>query len=491
MAIIDTAPDSGREKTLFGHPRGLTFLFTTEMWERFSYYGMRAILVLYLTKMIFVPGNFDHVVGYQWLHHLCESLFGTLDAGAVKNATYQPQFASLLYGLYTGFVYLTPFFGGIIADRWLGQRMSVIVGGVTMAIAEFVLMSPNMLFVGLALLILGNGFFKPNISTQVGGLYKPGDSRIDSAYSIFYVGINVGAFFSPLVCGSLAEDPAWGFKWGFFAAGVGMVIGQLIYIFALRTLPADRVTRAAATAEPKKPLTAQDWKAVVALILLCIPTTFFWAIYEQQGNTINLFAANLTDRRLIPGVINWEIPATWFQSFNPFMIFAFTPLIVMLWSWQAKRGGGQSTVTKMALGDMLLAASYLVMALAVYINPPGSHVSWLWLFGFFVVITLGELYLSPIGLALVARVAPPQILSAMMGLWFITSFTGNLLEGYIGTYFTTMSNVHFFLLCAGLAAGASVVTWLFDRPLRPILDGTVTKPNAVLEPQGAEIHPAQ
>ncbi len=206
MAMAETTA----EKTLFGHPRGLTFLFTTEMWERFSYYGMRALLVLYLTKFLFLPGHFDDVVGYQFLHNLFVSMFGALDTGKVIDATYQPQFASLIYGFYTGFVYLTPFFGGIIADRWLGQRMSVIVGGVTMAIAEFTLMSPSLLFIGLFLLILGNGFFKPNISTQVGNLYKPGDSRIDRAYSIFYVGINVGAFFSPLVCGTLGEHVDWG-----------------------------------------------------------------------------------------------------------------------------------------------------------------------------------------------------------------------------------------------------------------------------------------
>ncbi len=491
MAIVDTAPDAKPEKTLFGHPRGLTWLFTTEMWERFAYYGMRAILVLYLTKLLFVPGNFDHVIGYQWLHNFCQSLFGALDTGPVKNATYQPQFASLIYGLYTGFVYLTPFFGGIIADRWIGQRFSVIIGGVLMAIAEFVLMVPNLLFVGLFLLILGNGFFKPNISTQVGGLYKAGDSRIDRAYSIFYVGINVGAFFSPLICGALADDPAWGYKWGFCAAGIGMVIGQIIYLFALRTLPPDRIARVKSATEMKQPLTGQEWKAVIALILLCIPTTFFWAVYEQQGNTINLFAADLTDRRFIPGVIDWQIPTAWFQSFNPFMIFAFTPFVVALWGWQAKRGKEPSTVTKMALGDAMLALSYVVMALAVWLNGPDAHVSWLWLFAFFAILTFGELYLSPIGLALVARVAPAQILSAMMGLWFITSFTGNLLEGYIGIYFTTMSKPSFFLLCAAIAAGASLVTWMFDRPLRATLDGGGSgKPKTLPEPQGAEIHPA-
>ncbi|HJW39691.1 MAG TPA: peptide MFS transporter [Rhizomicrobium sp.] len=485
MAIVDTAP----EKTLFGHPRGLTWLFTTEMWERFSYYGMRALLVLYLTKFLFAPGNFDDVVGYQFLHHLFVSMFGSLDTGPVVDKTYQPQFASLIYGFYTGFVYLTPFFGGILADRWLGQRMSVIVGGVTMAIAEFTLMSPSLLFIGLFLLILGNGFFKPNISTQVGNLYKPGDSRIDRAFSIFYVGINVGAFFSPLVCGTLGEHVNW--KWGFFAAGVGMVVGQLIYIFALRTLPADRVARLKSATEAKKPLTGRDWKAVIALILLCIPTTLFWATYEQQGNTINLWAANFTDRRVIPGVLDWQIDVTWFQSFNPFMIFAFTPLVVWYWGIQAKRGKEPRTVVKMALGNAMLALSYLVMALAAYVTGPTGHASWLWLFAFFAVITFGELYLSPIGLALVSRVAPVQILSAMMGLWFITSFTGNLLEGYIGTFFSTMDKVHFFLLCAGLGLLASVVTWAFDRPLRSILEVGGEKPNAIVEPQGAEIHPAQ
>ena len=484
MAMADTTP----EKTLFGHPRGLTWLFTTEMWERFSYYGMRAILVLYLTNFLLLPGHVENVLGYHAIKHLFEAVFnGGQDLGV------QPL-SSVIYGNYTAFVYLTPFFGGMIADRWLGQRMSVIVGGVTMAIAEFTLMEPSLLFVGLGLLIVGNGFFKPNISTQVGNLYKPGDSRIDRAYSIFYVGINVGAFFSPLICGSLAEDPAFGYKWGFFAAGVGMVVGQLIYLAALRTLPKDRVERARAGAETKQPLTAADWRAVVALVLLCIPTTLFWATYEQQGNTINLWAEQFTNRALIPGIIAWKIPVTWFQAFNPFMIFAFTPLVVAFWSQQATRGREPRTVVKMALGNGLLAASYLVMALAAYLTARGAQASWLWLFAFFALITFGELYLSPIGLALVARVSPPQILSAMMGLWFITSFTGNQLQGYIGSFFSRMDKVSFFLLCAGLGLLAALVTWAFDRPLRSILEVSASKPDRLPEPQadaGGARQPAQ
>ena len=471
MAAADLTKDSTPQ--LFGHPRGLSFLFATEMWERFAYYGMRAILVLYLTNFLLLSGQAEHVAGYWTIKHLFEGMVG-------HELGVQP-FSSMIYGFYTGFVYLTPFFGGLIADRWLGQRYSVIVGGVLMAIAEFTLMVPQLFFLGLLLLILGNGFFKPNISTQVGNLYRPGDSRIDRAYSIFYVGINVGAFFSPLVAGTLGEDV--GYQWGFFAAGVGMLLGVAVYLYALRTLPPDRIARLKNNTAEKTAMTGQDWKAVIAIILLCIPVTFFWATYEQQGNTINLWAQDFTNRSLIPGIIDWKIPVTWFQAFNPFMIFAFTPFVVAFWGRQAKKGSEPNTVVKMALGLFLLAVSYLIMALAAYVAPQGGS-SWLWLLAFFVLITLGELYLSPIGLALVARVAPPQILSMMMGLWFITSFTGNLLQGYIGSFFSQMDKVQFFLLCAGIGAAAGVVTWLFNFPLKPILEkkGPLNVPE-LAEPQ--------
>ncbi|MBV9570642.1 MAG: peptide MFS transporter [Alphaproteobacteria bacterium] len=478
MATADLTKDSTPQ--LFGHPRGLTFLFTTEMWERFSYYGMRAILVLYLTNYLLLHPAVDDVIGYAAIKRLLELIFNAGNPLAVQ------PLSSAIYGAYTALVYLTPFFGGMMADRWIGQRHSVIIGGVIMAIGEFVLMFPQALFIGLLCLIVGNGFFKPNISTQVGNLYQPGDARIDRAYSIFYVGINVGAFFSPLVCGTLGESN--GYQWGFFAAGIGMVIGQIVYVLALRTLPHDRIARVRSSAEVKKlPLTGQDWKAVIALILLCIPVTFFWATYEQQGNTINLWAQDFTDRHLIHGLINWEIPVTWFQAFNPFMIFAFTPGVVAFWAWQAKRNREPSTVTKMALGLFMVAISYLIMAFAAHITGPHEQTSWLWLLVFFAVITMGELYLSPIGLALVARVAPPQILSAMMGLWFITSFTGNLLQGYIGTFFSMMTKEHFFELCAVIAAAAGVVTWVFNFPLKPILEARMVRIPELAEPQ-AEPH---
>jgi POT family proton-dependent oligopeptide transporter len=480
MATAGTAAAEKKEPQLFGHPRGLTYLFTTEMWERFSYYGMRAIFILYLTNYVLLNPQVEHVIGY----HAIKSLFETVFNGGQPLAV-QPL-SSLIYGNYTAFVYLTPFLGGIIADNWMGQRYSVIIGAIIMAIAEFTLMVPQLLFVGLLLLIIGNGFFKPNISTQVGNLYKPGDARIDRAYSIFYVGINIGAFFSPLICGTLGEDTHFGYHWGFGAAGVGMLIGLVIYLFALRTLPGDRAARIKAKTEAPKPLTGSDWKSVIALVLLFIPTSLFWAVYEQQGNTIPLWAQDFTDRRLIPGLLNWEIPVTWFQAFNPFMIFAFTPIVVAFWAWSSKRNREPNTITKMATGNALLAVSYLVMAAAAYVTGTGHQASWLWMFLFFVVITFGELYLSPIGLALVARVAPAQILSAMMGLWFVTNFVGNQLQGYIGSYFSRMDKVHFFLLCAAVGATAAVVTWLLEKPLRSTLD---KKPSSPPQPTDAMTEP--
>jgi POT family proton-dependent oligopeptide transporter len=459
MTTTDAA--APKEATWFGHPRGLTWLFATEMAERFSYYGMRAILVYSLVNYLLKNPTVNTIFGYHAFKHILELVF---NAGHPLGV--QPL-SSTIYGTYTAFVYLTPVIGGFIADRWIGQRYSVVIGAIIMAIGEFTLMMPQTFLLGLLLLVTGNGFFKPNISTQVGNLYKPGDSRIDRAYSIFYVGINVGATFSPLVSGTLGD--LYGYHWGYGAAGIGMIAGLFVYLFALSSLPADRVGQIKAQTTEKKPLTGDDWKAIIALILLVIPGSLFWSAYEQQGNTISLFAQDLTDKRLIPGLINWQIPAAWFQSFNPAMIVAFTPLVIGLWTWQSRRGKEPSVLTKMALGNFMLAGSYVIMALAVYVSGGHGQISWLWLFAFFAVITTGELYFSPIGLALTARVAPPQVLSMMMGFWLATSFFGNLLQGYIGSYYSSMTKVDFFLLCAAVGVAAGVIFWLFNFPLKSIL----------------------
>ncbi len=451
-----TAPELTRPKSadLFGHPRALSFLFATEMWERFSYYGMRALLVLYMVKYLFGPEHAGTVIGLAALKRALEIPFGPLDV--------QPL-ASQIYGLYTGLVYLTPIFGGLLADRVLGHRRTVVIGASLMAVGHFMMAFESLLLFALLTLILGNGAFKPNMSAQVGALYAPGDPRRDRAYSIFYVGINLGAALAPWVCGLLGEEVGW--HYGFAAAGVGMLIGLATYLVAAPVLPPDRITPAVARA----PLTHDDWRMVGALLVLFVPTSFFWATYEQQGNTIALWADAQTDRTI--HLFGWsaEIPTTLFQSFNPFMIMAFTPLVVALWGWQARRRTEPSTVSKMALGCFGVTASNLIMAAAAW-HAGGVKASWLWLFAYFVVITIGELYISPIGLSLVSKVAPAKILSMMMGAWLATSFTGNFIAGYLGGFWSQMDKAHFFLMIAAIAglAGASIAA--FNRPLRAVLN---------------------
>ncbi len=448
------------EATFLGHPRGLSFLFATEMWERFSYYGMRALLVLYMVRYLLLPEHADTVIGLAALRRALEAMSGPLGT--------QP-FASQIYGLYTGLVYFTPMIGGIIADRVLGQHRTIIIGATLMAIGHFMMAFEPLFLLALLTLIVGNGAFKPNMSAQVGGLYAHGDPRRDRAYSIFYVGINLGAFFSPLVCGTLGQEVGW--HYGFAAAGVGMTLALVIYLFALRSrsLPPDELHKVKVPNEEKLPLTRAEWQSVLALIVLFVPVTLFWAAYEQQGNTIALWADDHTDRTIDLLVWHGEIPTTWFQAFNPFMIFAFTPFVISLWARRAERGTEPSTVGKMAFGCFLCAASYLIMALAAWFAA-GDEANWLWLFVYFIVITIGELYLSPIGLSLVSKVAPLRMVSMLMGVWLATSFLGNFLAGWLGSFWSTMDKTNFFLMIAAVPATAGVIIWLLSRPLRAVLN---------------------
>jgi proton-dependent oligopeptide transporter, POT family len=455
---VTTTPAAAASRELFGHPRGLAFLFATEMWERFSYYGMRALLTLYMVKYLFLPGRAEQVIGYEWLKRAHEFLVGPLGV--------QP-FASYIYGDYTALVYLTPILGGLLADRVLGQRRMVLLGAALMAVGHFMMASERLMLLALLVLILGNGAFKPNISTQVGALYPPGDPRRDRAFSIFYVGINIGAFLSPLVCGALAVGFGW--HYGFAAAGIGMLIGLATYLAASPALPPDGIeTR---RGEPGTPLSREERRRLAAIAILFVPVTLFWATYEQQGNTIALWAEDYTNRTVDLGLWRGDIPAEWFQSVNPFLIFAFTPFVVALWAWQAQRGHEPSTVIKMTIGCLAAAVANLVLvaAAAVAGAQGNAAVSWLWLAGYFVIVTLGELYLSPIGLSLVTKVAPARYLSMTMGVWLATSFTGNFIAGWLGSFWSSMDKRDFFLMLAAIAAAAAVVIALCNRPLRQAL----------------------
>lgn len=488
------------------HPTGLFILFFTEMWERMSYYGMRALLVLYMTKYLLAdPERFQHVIGMDFLKHIIESGKGTV-------LDIQP-FSSELYGLYTGFVYLSPFFGGILADKVWGKKKSVYIGAFLMAIGHFLMAFEATFLLALFFIIIGNGAFKPNISTQVGNLYKEGDTRRDGAYILFYMGVNLGAFFSPILCATVAKKIAIGMGYtnpesawhlGFTIAGVGMLIGTVVYHLFRKHLPEE-----SSVLEPVEKRGAVLWKTIAgffgvmigfliflslnvyikafiivailgaiffyiskmtdkgeksrvnALVVLCVLTIFFWAIFEQQGNTLQLWA----DEKA-----NWDIlggSSETYQSFNPFFIFAFAPILDAWWSARAAVGKKTSSVRKMAIGSFLAGIAFLVLSLASsLITPDKSVINMAWLALTTFIFTMGELYLSPIGLSFVSKVAPQRLLSMMMGMWFLSSFIGNYLSGYFGGFYSSMSNKAFFNMFFIMGMGLGIGLLFCERILQ-------------------------
>lgn len=446
-----------------GHPKGLYVLFVTEMWERFSYYGMRAIFMLFLTKALLMSG----------------------------------KDASNIYGSYTGLVYLTPLLGGYISDRYWGNRRSILIGGILMAIGQFLLFfsgstlgtstSMTLMVAGLAFLIIGNGFFKPNISTMVGQLYPKGDSRIDSAFTIFYMGINLGALFSPIVCGGFGETGnVIDFRWGFLAAGIGMVISlitfeilknkyiidpdgnpvgmppnrrqadkaekkaegpptnmgkifvvlgiamALIYVFhnVFELDMFGSLIFASAIAIPSliitdSSLSKEERSRIWVIFVLAFFVIFFWSAFEQAGASLTLFADVQTDRHLG----TWEMPASWFQSINPLGIILLAPLFSSLWVSLGRKGMDPPSPLKMALGLFLLCLGYVVIAMGVHGADSTVKISMWWLIILYVLHTMGELCLSPIGLSMVSKLAPLRFASLLMGTWFLANAAANKLAG--------------------------------------------------------------
>ncbi len=453
-----------RDREFFGHPIGLYVLFLTEMWERFSYYGMISLLVLYMNEFLLKdPARAHQIFGYVAFAHVITSVFGKLTA---------QQMSSQIFGLYTGFIYVTPIFGGMLADKVWGQHKCIYLGGILMAIGHFMMAFESCFLFALLFLILGCGALKPNISTQVGNLYPEGDERRDRAFTIFYMGINLGAVLSPLVCWTLGVEFGWGY--GFSAAGVGMLLGLVIYYLGSGLVPRHPVkTKAdmekelenkdeAKEEKPRKrPLTKQEWWQVWALVILCITNMAFWAVYMQQSNTLMLWSAQRT---------NWHfwifhIPPGWYASFNPAFIILFAPLLDIFWGWQSGRGKEPSTVIKMGIGCLLLGSSYFIMMAAAHFVPPHERGSVMWLAATTWVFTMGELYLSPTGLSLVTKVAPGPLLNTMMGCWFLSYAVGDWLGGDIGMFYNVMTKQHFFLLLAAIGIITGVIFFLLKRPL--------------------------
>jgi POT family proton-dependent oligopeptide transporter len=427
----------------FGQPRGLAILFLTDMWEQFSFFGMRALLVYYMMKQLLLA----------------------------------QQTASLIYGLYTAFVFFTPIIGGIISDRWMGRRNAVVIGGSIMALGHFMMASEPLFYPALATIAIGNGLFLPSLPSQINALYAPGDPRRASAYNYYYVGVNVGGFLAPLACGTVGEIYGW--HWGFTVAGVGMVVGLITYLAGARYLPPELSRRApvaaltagaptagakAANASTAAGSSGSDglWQRFALLAGIAGVVVIYRAAYEQTGNTLSVWIEH-TDR----SAGAFMIPMTWFQSLNPLLIFLLTPFFVARWLRMANRGRETSPIVKMSRGAAVTGLSYLMLAaVASWSAKSGVPPNWLWIVAFFVVYTAGELYILPIGLGLFGQLAPARFNATTIAVWFLAAFAGNFLSGVLGAAWSHLSAAQFFVLTAAVAGASSLLLLLFDRSVR-------------------------
>lgn len=423
-----------------GHPKGLYLLFATEMWERFSYYGMRALLVLYLTKSLIDGG------------------LGFTDDNA-----------SLLYGFFTGFVYFTPLIGGWLADNYLGQRKAIVIGAILMMLGQFCLATESslpFLYTGLVLLIIGNGFFKPNISVIVGHLYEPGDPRKDSAFTIFYMGINVGAFFAPLLTGYMALT--YGYRYGFMVAGIGMLIGLLVFTILgnryLGEVGKAPSCKAKDNSLENVPLTKDEKDRTLAIVVFVLFSIFFFAGFEQAGSSMTLYTEKYIDRE----VGSFVVPTEWFQSVNPLLIVILAPLLTVLWRWLGQRGKEPSIPVKMSMGMILLGIGFLVLYGAVCARggdgaDESVKASILFILFTYLFHTLGELCLSPIGLSMVSKLAPVKLASLMMGVWLLSSFFANILGGWVSSHISDVGAGTIFLSICVFSVALGVILFSLNR----------------------------
>ena len=417
--ISETAIDSHKDTSgIGGHPKGLTTLFFTEMWERFSYYGMRALLLLYMVAPI---------------------AGGGLEFDVVK--------ATSIYGTYTSAVYFTTLFGGWLADKFLGARLAVLLGGIVIASGHFAMVVPSLPFfyTGLVLIALGTGLLKPNISTMVGGLYGADDPRRDSGFSLFYMGINLGAMIAPIICGYLGQRINW--HLGFGAAGVGMLLGLVQFTLHRKRLahvgarPAPKKTTSQETV--KQPLTKLEKRRIAIVFMLYFFSIIFWMAFEQSGSSFALFAQNHTRTQLF----GFEFPSAWFQSVNSIFILTLAPVFSVL--WLRLKDKQPSSPAKFSFGLLFVGLGMGVIAIAASFTGSGK-VSPLWLIAVFFIHTLGELCLSPVGLSTVSKLAPVRMVGLMMGLWFLATSIGNYLAGQVAGFYQDDSGV-LFRLFGGLA----------------------------------------
>lgn len=449
---LSHAPSSG----FFGHPKGLAYLAFTEAWERFSYYGMSALLVLYMVNQLLLPGHVEHVVGFAAFRHTLEDVFGPLSTQAL---------ASQIFGLYSGFVYFTPVLGGWVADRWIGQRSAVVLGALCMSGGHVAMAFDQSFLFALLLLMLGSGLLKGNISAQVGALYPADEeARRTRGFAIFSTAINFGAVVGPLLCGFLGERYGWHI--GFGAAAIFMLGGLVTYLSGYRHLPAKVERKVLAAA----PMTKADWKVVAALLSVMIIAVFQSIAYYQLANVLPVWLQEHGNMKA-GGFI---IPIPWYQSIDPLFSILCVPMLFALWRWQADHGGEPSELGKIGQGAGLCALANLILVGAIA-AAGSANVLWLWPFLYCAVQGIAFVYYWPTLLALVSRAAPPKINATMMGICFLVLFVANNLIGWIGTFYEQMTPLAFWLLHAGIAAAGAILVLLLGPVLKGVLEPRETQ----------------
>jgi POT family proton-dependent oligopeptide transporter len=438
------------DTAFFGHPKGLAYLAFTEMWERFSYYGMTSLLALYMVQHLLLPGHAENVLGLDGLR----ALLGGPSLSA-------QEFASLIFGWYSGLVYFTPILGGLIADRWLGAKATVVLGALLMSAGHIAMAFDGSFLVALGLLICGSGCLKGNISAQVGHLYPAAaESRRTQGYTIFSAGINIGAVLGPLVCGGIGA--VYGWHYGFGLAGVLMILALVIYLAGQRHLPGGGARRERVTYPP---LTPDERKRTWLLILVIVLTVFGNTAYPMIWSIGILWV----DQHVNLATPLGDVPASWFNSVDAFASIVAVPPLVALWRWQAKRGREPRDVAKIGIGAGLIGVSALILAAGSALADGGPIPAYWPLIGFFG-MGIAFLYFWPVLLALVSQAAPAKVNATLMGGAFLSLFAGSVLMGWVGSFYDRMSPAAFWTFDAGIAFAGAVLIAILNRPLARALE---------------------
>lgn len=444
-----------------GHPKGLAYIVFTEAWERFSFYGMQALLILYMATYLFLPENSGNVAVFEPFRACFEAIFGPLSVQAL---------ASQVFGAYVGLVYFAPVLGGLIGDRILGRRKAVLMGASFMAVGHFLMAFEASFLFALLMLILGSGLLKGNLAAQVGALYDKADKRRDSGYSIYVFSVNVGATVAPLICGTLGE--LYGWHYGFGAAGIGMLIGLAIYILGQSHLPSDRVE---AEGEERPKLQKGDGIVIFSILGMLALTSLYWTAQSQVWNAYPLWLREHVDR----SVFGLDVPVTWFQSLDSLAVLVLAPLVLWYWRHQSKRQTEPGDLIKLVIGCSIFAAAFILLGLGdVFGGNDQTALIWPVIFHF--ICGVGFLYVGPIALALTSRAAPDAVNSMMVGSYYLAIFFGGIFSGWLARFYEHMPTASFWLMHAAIVGLAAILILI----LRPLLTRTMKLDESPAVPQG-------